>query len=79
MSAVRDSHGALTARAARASVATAAFLLLIKAFAAWHTGSVAMLGSLTVLPALLSRLGDGVDRGRFRKRKPKTIFQLLFN
>lgn len=46
MSAVRDSHGALTARAARASVATAAFLLLIKAFAAWHTGSVAMLGSL---------------------------------
>jgi uncharacterized membrane protein YdfJ with MMPL/SSD domain len=26
--------------------------------------AVAMLGSLTVLPALLSRLGDGVDRGR---------------
>ncbi len=32
--------------------------------------AVAMLGSLTVLPALLSRLGDGVDRGRFRRRKP---------
>jgi putative drug exporter of the RND superfamily len=26
--------------------------------------AVAMLGSLTVLPALLSKLGDGVDRGR---------------
>ncbi len=26
--------------------------------------AIAMLGSLTVLPALLSRLGDGVDRGR---------------
>ena len=26
--------------------------------------AVAMLGSLTVLPALLSRLGDSVDRGR---------------
>ncbi len=32
--------------------------------------AVAMLGSLTVLPALLSRLGDGVDRGRFRRRRP---------
>ena len=26
--------------------------------------AIAMIGSLTVLPALLSRLGDGVDRGR---------------
>src|SRR5213076_3645788 len=26
--------------------------------------AIAMLGSLTVLPALLSRLGDGVGRGR---------------
>ena len=32
--------------------------------------AVAMLGSLTVLPALLSRLGDGVDRGRLRRRRP---------
>src|SRR5262245_43995401 len=32
--------------------------------------AVAMLGSLTVLPALLSRLGDGVDRGRFWRRRP---------
>lgn len=39
-------HGALTARAAIASVSVALFLLLLKAFAAWATGSVAMLGSL---------------------------------
>jgi uncharacterized membrane protein YdfJ with MMPL/SSD domain len=38
-------------------------------FAGLATGSIvvvamAMLGSLTVLPALLSKLGDGIDRGR---------------
>jgi RND superfamily putative drug exporter len=32
--------------------------------------AVAMLGSLTVLPALLSRLGDNVDRIRFRRPRP---------
>ena len=36
----------LAIRAALASVAVASFLLLLKGFAAWHTGSVAMLGSL---------------------------------
>ena len=36
----------LATRAALASVAVASFLLLLKGFAAWHTGSVAMLGSL---------------------------------
>jgi ferrous-iron efflux pump FieF len=36
----------LAIRAALASVAMACFLLALKAFAAWHTGSVAMLGSL---------------------------------
>ena len=46
VTAARDHHGALTARAALASVATALFLLVLKAFAAWQTGSVAMLGSL---------------------------------
>ena len=46
MTALRENHGRLTATAAIASVAVAAFLLLLKAFAAWHTGSVAMLGSL---------------------------------
>lgn len=35
-----------TVSAAVASVATALLLLLLKGFAAWHTGSVAMLGSL---------------------------------
>lgn len=39
-------HGKLTKSAAIASVSTALFLLSLKAFAAWHTGSVAMLGSL---------------------------------
>jgi ferrous-iron efflux pump FieF len=39
-------HGALTARAALASVSTATFLLFLKGYAAWATASVAMLGSL---------------------------------
>ncbi|HEY0445643.1 MAG TPA: cation diffusion facilitator family transporter [Allosphingosinicella sp.] len=46
MSVVRENHGRLTASAAVASVAAAALLLLLKALAAWQTGSVAMLGSL---------------------------------
>jgi ferrous-iron efflux pump FieF len=41
-----ETYGALTTRAALASVATALFLLLLKGYAAWATGSVAMLGSL---------------------------------
>ena len=46
----------LAQRAALASVATACFLLCLKAFAAWQTGSVAMLGSLadTALDLLAS-------------------------
>lgn len=39
-------RSALTQRAAIASVATALFLLVIKGWAAWETGSVSMLGSL---------------------------------
>jgi ferrous-iron efflux pump FieF len=39
-------RSSLTARAALASVSAALFLLLLKAYAAWTTGSVAMLGSL---------------------------------
>jgi len=39
-------HGPQVARAAYASVGTATFLLLLKTYAAWKTGSVAMLGSL---------------------------------
>jgi ferrous-iron efflux pump FieF len=43
-------------KAALASVAMATFLLALKSFAAWHTGSVAMLGSLadTALDLLAS-------------------------
>jgi ferrous-iron efflux pump FieF len=45
--AVRQAGGAnLAKRAAIASVSVALFLLLLKAYAAWATGSVAMLGSL---------------------------------
>jgi len=49
-------YRALTTRAAMASVGMALFLLLLKAFAAWQTGSVAMLGSLadTALDLLAS-------------------------
>jgi len=39
-------QGALTSRAAIASVGMALFLLVLKGLAAWQTGSVAMLGSL---------------------------------
>ena len=39
-------RSSLTTRAAMASVAAATVLLLLKTFAAWETGSVAMLGSL---------------------------------
>ncbi len=46
MSAIWENHVKLTARAAMASVAMALFLGLLKGFAAWETGSVAMLGSL---------------------------------
>jgi ferrous-iron efflux pump FieF len=54
--AAAPSHGALTARAAIASVLVALLLLLLKAYAAWATGSVAMLGSLadTALDVLAS-------------------------
>jgi ferrous-iron efflux pump FieF len=41
-----ETHGSLTTRAAVASVGVALFLLLLKGYAAWATGSVAMLGSL---------------------------------
>ena len=41
-----QAHGDLTARAATASVSMAGCLLLLKGYAAWATGSVAMLGSL---------------------------------
>ena len=42
----REGHADMNQRAAIASVTTALFLLGLKAWAAWTTGSVAMLGSL---------------------------------
>jgi ferrous-iron efflux pump FieF len=41
-----EAMGTLTQRAATASVAMAAVLMVVKGYAAWHTGSIAMLGSL---------------------------------
>lgn len=46
MSGADAERAALTTRAALASVATALFLLGLKAYGVWATGSVAMLGSL---------------------------------
>lgn len=49
-------HGKLTTRAAMASVSVACLLMALKGYAAWATGSMAMLGSLadTVLDLLAS-------------------------
>ena len=57
-----EAHGILTRRAALASVSTALFLLALKTYAAWTTGSVAMLGSLAdtgldVLASLITLYG----------------------
>ena len=57
-----ETRASLTARAAMASVATALFLLGLKAYAAWATGSVAMLGSLAdtaldVIASLITLFG----------------------
>lgn len=51
-----DLRARLTTRAALASIAMAIFLVVLKSYAAWHTGSVAMLGSLadTALDLLAS-------------------------
>jgi ferrous-iron efflux pump FieF len=51
-----QAHGDLTRRAALASVSMASLLLLLKGYASWATGSVAMLGSLadTVLDLVTS-------------------------
>lgn len=42
-----EANGALNSRAALASVAVAVFLCVLKGYALWQTGSIAMLGSLT--------------------------------
>ncbi|HEX8640418.1 MAG TPA: cation diffusion facilitator family transporter [Allosphingosinicella sp.] len=57
-----EERAALTTRAALASVGTASLLLVLKGYAAWITGSVAMLASLAdtaldVLSSLVTLLG----------------------
>jgi ferrous-iron efflux pump FieF len=57
-----DARATLTTRAAIASLCVACFLLLLKAYAAWATGSVAMLGSLAdtgldVIASLITLFG----------------------
>jgi ferrous-iron efflux pump FieF len=53
---VTDARATLTTRAALASIAMATGLILLKSYASWSTGSVAMLGSLadTVLDLIAS-------------------------
>ena len=61
-------RASLTTRAALASVCTALFLLVLKAFAALETGSVAMLGSLADTSLdLLASLARA--RGRVKSRE----------
>lgn len=55
-------RGALNSRAALASVALALFLCMLKAYALWRTGSIAMLGSLAdtgldLLASLVTLMG----------------------
>jgi ferrous-iron efflux pump FieF len=80
-------HAALSTRAAVASVATALFLLLLKIYAAWATGSVAMLGSLAdtaldVLASLITLYGvrlaaEPADEGhRFGHGKAEALAAL---
>jgi ferrous-iron efflux pump FieF len=81
-------RASLTARAALASLAVASFLLLIKAYAAWATGSVAMLGSLAdtgldVIASLVTLFGVRIaampaDRDhRFGHGKAESIAALV--
>jgi len=89
MSDVRhDRRSSLTTRAAVASVCAALFLLLLKGYAAWVTGSVAMLGSLAdsgldVIASLVTLFGVRVaaapaDREhRFGHGKAESIAALV--
>lgn len=83
-----EERASLTTRAALASVVTAVVLLGLKAYAAWATGSVAMLGSLAdtgldVIASLVTLLGVRVaatpaDREhRFGHGKAEPIAALI--
>jgi len=82
------SRSSLATRAAIASVATALFLLVLKGYAAWATGSVAMLGSLVdsaldVIASLVTLFGVRVaaipaDRDhRFGHGKAESLAALV--
>lgn len=83
-----DERARLTTRAALASVAVACVLLILKAYAAWATGSVAMLGSLAdtgldVVASLVTLFGVRIaampaDRDhRFGHGKAESIAALI--
>ena len=83
-----DERAKLTTRAALASVSVACFLLLLKTYAAWMTGSVAMLGSLAdtgldVVASLITLFGVRVaampaDRDhRFGHGKAESLAALV--
>jgi ferrous-iron efflux pump FieF len=83
-----DERAKLTTQAALASVAVACFLLVLKGYAAWATGSVAMLGSLAdtgldVIASLVTLFGVRVaampaDRDhRFGHGKAESLAALV--
>ena len=79
-----SSHGSLNRSAAYASIAVAALLLGLKAWAVWSTGSTAMLGSLAdttldLIASLATLLGVWVaaqpadDNHRFGHGKAEAL------
>lgn len=81
-------HGTLTVRAAMASVAMALVLSALKGWAAWETGSTAMLGSLAdtaldLLASLVTLIGVRVaampadDNHRFGHGKAEALVALV--
>ena len=62
-----NERATLTARAALASISMALFLVILKTWASWDTGSVAMLGSLadTTLDFIASLMQPVSEPGKF--------------
>lgn len=82
------SHGSLTAKAAMASVAMAMMLVGIKGWAAWATGSTAMLGSLAdtaldLVASIITLIGVRLaaqpadDQHRFGHGKAEAVVALV--
>lgn len=83
-----NNHAALTRSAAFASISAAVVLLALKAWAAWSTGSIAMLGSLAdtaldLIASLATLLGVWIaaqpadDKHRFGHGKAEAISALF--